>query len=376
MTPNDPIAEVRRMAARATNPWRRSRLARPFTIGVALGGGAARGLAHIGVLKVLEREGILPQVVAGTSAGALVGAAYAWSRSVQAVEERFVSYASGDKFRKSSFGMFARPGQKRRKNFFQQLTHLVKQGVILGVTATKPSFISAETFSEDLHELLPDVAIEELPIRFAAIATDIVGGEEMVLAEGPLMAAVAASCALPGVLPPVSLRGTTLIDGGSVNKVPARTARQLGADFVVAVDIHAALEDEPGLARGIDIVSRSHAITSHALRRLLLAEADIVIRPEVGQIHWADFGRYAELIRLGEGAAQARVADIRRALRRARWRALLMPWTRPRLARKVAGSSPPTGRDAASPSAALVSSSFGVSGRLVAPAVEAKKAEV
>ncbi|MFN7974533.1 MAG: patatin-like phospholipase family protein [Acidobacteriota bacterium] len=279
-----------------------SRITRPFALGVALGGGAARGLAHIGVLKVLCREGLAPQVIAGTSAGALVGAAFATCGDMVSVEDRFVAYCSGDRFKKSSFGMF-RQGDPARKTFFQQVTQAVKKGLILGVSATKPSFISAKSFDEDLRELLPDPPIEDLPLPFCAIATDIVAGKEVVMRTGSLRVAVAASCALPGVLPPVAWRGTTLIDGGSVNKVPAGPARSMGADLVVAVDIHASLPESPVLTRGLDIVSRSNAITGHKLRELLLAEADVVIRPEVGHIHWADFGRYAEAIRSGEEAA-------------------------------------------------------------------------
>ena len=295
--------------------------------GLALGGGAARGLAHIGVLKVLERESLVPGVLVGTSAGALVGAAYGCHGSAVRVEERFVTYASGEKFRKSSYGMFKKSGADQKPSFLAQLSHLVKKGVIFGVTATKPSFISQEAFAADLEELLTDIRIEDMAVRFAAIATDVTRGLEVVLGGGPVKPVVAASCALPGVLPPVPFRDTALIDGGSVNKVPAGTVRGLGANFVVAVDIHAALEDDAPLTRGLDIVSRSHLITGHALRRMLLSHADVVIRPQVGHIHWADFGRYAELIRLGEQAAVEALPAIRQSWARARVRSLL-PWAR------------------------------------------------
>lgn len=315
-------------SATARGLFARSRLTRPFAFGLALGGGAARGLAHIGVLKVLCREGLVPRVIAGTSAGALVGAAFATSADMEEVEDRFIAYCSGDRFRKSSLGMF----RQGRKTFFQQVTQALKKGLILGVSATKPSFISARAFEEDLKGLLPDPAIEDLPLAFCAVATDIVGGREVLLRTGSLRLAVAASCALPGVLPPVPWQGTTLIDGGAVNKVPAGPARQLGADFVVAVDIHASLPEAPTLSRGIDIVSRSTAITGHRLREILLREADVVIRPEVGHIHWADFGRYVEAIRCGEEAARERLPEIRKAMRRARLVKAVAPWTRTRIA--------------------------------------------
>lgn len=359
-----------RMAS-ATGFWTAWRVTRPFRFGLALGGGAARGLAHIGVLKALTRAGLRPDLVVGTSAGALVGGAYACFQDMEVVEGRFVEFASGDRFRKSSYGMFRKDQAGRRKTFFQKLSRLVKQGVILGVTATKPSFITAADFEEDLKELLLERNIEDLSLPFAAVATDIVRGREVVLRSGPIHLAVAASCALPGVLPPVAIDGSTLIDGGAVSKVPVGIARKLGADFVLGVDIHADLEDDPSTSRGIDIVSRSHTITSDALRRLMLKEADLVIRPEVGHIHWADFGRYAELIRLGEETAAASVPQVKRALRWAQWRSRLAPWTRPRL-RAPEPPDPTTGP----PEASSHLSEAPIAGRMVRGATKPSNAEV
>lgn len=310
---------------------------RPFTVGLALGGGAARGLAHVGVLRSLESARIPIDLIVGTSAGALVGGAFAHHGSARAVEDSFVTYATGERFRRSTFGIF-RSGAKGR---LSKIAGLVKKGVILGVTAARPSVISPDTLAADLAVLLPDRGIEELPLRFAAVTTDLGSAREFVLDRGPLRRAVAASCALPGVFPPVAWEGRTLIDGGSVNKVPASTTRRLGADFVIAVDIHASLDEPPAQYRGIDIVSRAHAITGHALREALLADADVVIRPEVGHIHWADFGRYAELIRAGEEAAAAATEEIVRRLFWARLRAVVMPWRRPSLPAPAAPAGVP-----------------------------------
>ena len=176
-------------------------------IGLALGSGSARGWAHIGVLRGLEEAGVVPDVVCGTSAGAFVGAAYA-TQNLDALED------------------WARRLTAREIFSLMDLT-LSAGGVLAGQRAM-----------EFLRARGRDVRIEEMPVPFAAVATDLQGGREVWLQQGPLVEAVRASMALPGVLTPAHIDGRWLVDGGLVNPVPTSVCRALGADLVIAVDLN------------------------------------------------------------------------------------------------------------------------------------------
>ncbi|WP_159448728.1 patatin-like phospholipase family protein [Demequina sp. NBRC 110053] len=172
-------------------------------LGLALGGGGALGAAHVGVLQVLHERALVPTVIAGTSAGSIMGAAYAIGIDPYDLEERTVRAGWG------TFGSFsARPG--------------------LGL-------LTADALRETVHRVAGDAAIEDLPVRFAAVATDIETRQAVVLDRGPLADAIAASIAVPGIFRPVRVGGRTLIDGGVVQNLPIETAFGLGADRVIAV---------------------------------------------------------------------------------------------------------------------------------------------
>jgi len=178
-------------------------------IGLALGSGGARGAAHTGVLKVLEREGIRPTVVAGASIGSLIGASYATGTPTEDMEREWLSI-----------------GVSR---------------VLRGFMPTFPSagLSSGHELRKMLHDLFGDIAIEDLPMPYAAVACDIDTGEPVFLKEGPLVDAILASTAIPGIFFPVRRGSRILVDGGMVDPVPVSLCRELGADIVIAVDITA-----------------------------------------------------------------------------------------------------------------------------------------
>src|SRR3954470_978064 len=176
-------------------------------IGLALGGGAARGWAHIGVMRVLEREGIVPDVIAGSSVGAVVGGCYAAGK-LDEVEA------------------FARSLTKRRVMGLLDF-HISGSGLIGG-----------DRLRRLLERDLGPMRVEDLPIRFATIVTELGTGHEIWLTRGPLVAAMRASYALPGILDPVRLGGRWLMDGALVNPIPITTARALGADIVICVNLN------------------------------------------------------------------------------------------------------------------------------------------
>lgn len=203
-------------------------------VGLALGSGGARGAAHVGVLKVLEREGIKISAIAGASIGAMVGGAYAAGLPLSRIEEEWLT-TSRTKLLRSFLPTFPRTGLS-----------------------------SGAGLRRYLREILGDVRIEELPIPFAAVATDLDTGEAVVLRSGPLVDAIRASTAIPGVFQPVHWEGRLLVDGGMVEPLPVRICRELGADVVVAVDTN------PAPRPTTPEVRRPWAALSRTLRQGLL----------------------------------------------------------------------------------------------------------
>lgn len=286
-------------------------------IGLALGGGAARGLAHIGVLRVLERERIPIDIIVGTSMGAIIGGAYAAEANIELLERRVRAVLTSEQFKKNRLN-FLRETKQQRGGLLFSMANLVRKGIFYGVSTLRPSFLSAEEFAGSMAAILPEVDIEHLSIPFGAVTLDIDSAEEVVLARGDLRTATRASSAIPGILPPVSYRGRTLIDGGWVDKVPVLPAFKLGADVVIAVDITAGLSETKKYQRGVDIMVRANAIKDWRLVSYMRRLADVVIEPATQDVHWADFGAYERCIRAGAEAAENSLPQLRQLLRHER----------------------------------------------------------
>jgi len=296
-----------------------------FRIGLALGGGGARGLAHIGVLKVLEEEGIPVDVMAGTSFGAIIGAMYAQTPSVRGLHERVLSFLFSPHFKRTKiFFIKKHYEEEKRVGFIWNLKTYLQRGIFFGISLQKNSFISERDFLENLSRLFDDKDIEDTVIPFMAVSADLIQGREIVLDRGPLRRAVAASCAIPGVFPPISIGDHKLIDGGWVNQVPVEPLVVWGADFIIAVDTS---EDAPpvrSFGNGLDIALRAGDITRKVLSDLQLKKADVVLRPKIGNIHWADFWKMEDALKEGEAAAREKIEEIRRAMRKKRMKKLLL----------------------------------------------------
>src|SRR3989449_9229550 len=201
------------LRARRERDERGAEMFEGFKVGLALGGGAARGLAHIGVLKVLEENQIPIDLIVGTGVGARVGGVYATTRSVVATEKRFRDFIFSKEFKRSRFD-FLKESRQARPGLLYNFVSLVKKGIFYSFSMATTSWISAEHFEHNINSILDDVRIEDTSIPFAAVATDINRGEEGVPREGALRAAGRASSAVPRPLPPVPIDGRPLIDGG------------------------------------------------------------------------------------------------------------------------------------------------------------------
>ncbi len=287
-------------------------------IGLALGGGAARGLAHLGVLKVFEDAKLPIDMIAGSSLGALVGGLYATRPDASYWMDRLEQYIHSFRSRKSRLEFLRKIDHPDHNHhgFFSDMATLVRKGYFWGVTATKEAFIAEKEYEDLIYPLIPDVAIEEAGIPFSCVATDIRNGRRHMYTKGRLRTAITASCALPGIFPPVADGDMLLVDGGWVERVPVLCAWDMGADIVIAVEVSS--EVAPFEERsGLDIVLRADAVTRIYLNEILAREADVLISPAVGETHWADFSDPRALYKEGEVATLEKLISIRSVISRA-----------------------------------------------------------
>ena len=282
-------------------------------MGLALGGGAARGIAHVGVIRGLVREGIPIDVVTGTSMGAVIGGAFASIQDIAEVERRVRLLLASDEFRKTRLA-FIKETKHSRGSLLYSVTNLVRRGVMYGLSTMQGSFLSAEEFVRSLAAILPDVDVRTDRDPFAATAVDLEAAEEVVLCGGNLREVAAASSAIPGLLPPRRLHGRLLVDGGWVDKIPVLPAFRLGADIVIAVDISAALEVAKSYRHGIDVVIRSNLIKDAVLTAFHRRFADVVIEPARAQDPLGRFRAGGLLYRGGRRRREPRGAQDPRAL--------------------------------------------------------------
>ena len=247
-------------------------------VAVVLGAGASRGFAHIGVLKILESNGIPVHMIAGTSAGSFIGSLYAYGFSAFQLQEIALSIEKSD---------------------------------IVDMTVPDNGFIKGEKIEEYINHLLHNTPIEKLRMPFYAVTTSLPDGQEVVFGKGNTGKAVRASCSIPGVFRPAVIEGKMYVDGGVVSPVAVDAARRYGADIVIAVDISSD-RDTHAPEGTIDTILQSVNIMYSRLSAIQIARADIVIRPKVGKIGSAEFEKRHEAIMEGEKAALASLPEIRK----------------------------------------------------------------
>jgi NTE family protein len=252
-------------------------------VGLALGAGGLRGFAHIGVIKALEAAGIDARIVTGTSAGALVGAAYAAGLTAHEIE-----------------ALQSEVGNYRFRDF----------------TWDERGFVTARAVEELVNRVVQQRPIEQLERRLAVVATEVVSGKPAIFNWGDVGRAVRASTAIPGAVVPVAINGKDYMDGDAVSPVPAHLARQMGADLVIAVDISRYPEEFPPDSRS-EMLWQTIAIMRQRLLRDELAAADVVIRPDLLFVDGSTTPEMrARTIAAGEQAALAKMREIKEKLHR------------------------------------------------------------
>jgi NTE family protein len=252
----------------------------PPRIGLALGGGAARGFAHVGVIKALESQGLKPEFVAGTSAGSLVA----------------VLYAAG----KSGFDL-------------QRIALDLEEKAVSDWTLPNRGFIKGESLQNYVNAHVGNRPIEKLPLPLGVVATDLASGEQVVFRRGNAGMAVRASSAVPGVFQPVSIGGREFVDGGVTSPVPVRAVRDMGADFVIAVDI-GKRGTTVSLKDTIDVLLQSVNVMGRVIAAQETQSADVVIAPDTSRIATTSFESRNLAILEGEQAATAALPRIREKL--------------------------------------------------------------
>jgi NTE family protein len=283
-------------------------------VGLALGGGGVRGFSHIGVLKVLEDEGIDIDLIVGTSAGALIGGAYASGQSPQEIQSKIDAYLRSPEFEDSTLRSIGLTFSSENKNFFRKAKNLVMNRFWFVRAFFKPSMLPSGDFESLINYFIPDIDIHETKIPFRAVSTDLITGRKIVFFEGPLRQAVLASCSVPGAVEPVRHGEWVLADGGITSIVPVHATRELGADVVIAVVVDRDSQAFVNIQTGKDVLYRAGEITASTLEAAELDSADVIIRPQVGNLHWMDFTRIGELVKIGEKAARESLAKINASL--------------------------------------------------------------
>ncbi len=273
------------------------------SVGLVLSGGGAKGMAHVGVLRVLEEMQIPVDMVVGTSAGSAVGALYASGMSVEEIERRFISLDWLSSFRDDP-GRAYKPVRRKLNDWRFPITPGIgvdADGIELG-----GGIVAGQNLGFILNELTHDSALvddfDELPIPFRAVATDLETGEQVVIGDGNLAEAIRASMSIPGVYAPVTRDGRLLIDGGIANNLPVSVARSMGADVVIAVDITDPLMTKEELRDAFSVIGQlTTLLTRRNTERQLeqIDERDVLIRPELEGLSSADFYQAPVLFELG-----------------------------------------------------------------------------
>ncbi len=265
-------------------------------VGLALSGGAARGLAHVGVLQVLQKEGIPIDMIAGTSSGAVIGAAYAWSQDTT----RMIRDALDANWK--------------------------KMAPLIDPSLPRSGFIKGKKVRDLISTYVGgEVDFKDLKIPFACVTTDIDTGEEVVIDSGSVPDALRATISIPGVFTIVKHKGRFVVDGGLTTPVPVEVVRRMGADFIIAVNVTPDVTGRMGKAYRqrvethkapniFQVMMQSIYITTYAVAQHALENADIVIEPDLAQIGAGDFNKVPEMIIRGREAAQKAIPEIKRRL--------------------------------------------------------------
>ncbi|UCC78423.1 MAG: patatin-like phospholipase family protein [Candidatus Zixiibacteriota bacterium] len=280
-----------------------------YKLALVLGGGGARGLAHIGVIRELVKHKIVPDLIVGTSMGAIVGGMYAQTLDIDYVEAKITEFVERFGTKGKWLGFLDRVESGNKEDLFHDVANYIKKHYMKFKALTTISLEERDLLYEPLNEFFSDDQIENTKIPFAAVSIDLWGGRQIVVDKGTIIGAVYSSAAVQGVFPPLEYGDKLLADGGPVAIVPVEAARAMGAKYVVAADVSMKLKRETSFNNGLGIILRSDSVSQERLKSFDLSMADLVISPRVNAVHWANFGKIKFCIKRGEMAARGVLKD-------------------------------------------------------------------
>lgn len=291
-------------------------------IGVALGGGGARGLAHAGVLKVLEEEGIPIHFIAGSSMGAIIGSMYAQNPDADLLIQRIKESLGDEEFYNEVGINYLKLDEAREGSFLHQATQYITRRIVLNLAQSRSALLKEDRLTNAVSKFIDTGNIEDTKIPLGIVATSLHTGDKVVFRKGDIITAVIASSSVPGFFSPVLVEDDLLTDGAVSSPVPVDVASDMGADLTIGVEVCIREFNPLERVNIIDVVSRAQLIQSRELSRMMVKTGDIPIRPDTGDVYWSDFERYGELVEAGIISAREHLPQIKSAIRRR------LPWYR------------------------------------------------
>jgi NTE family protein len=273
-------------------------------IALVLGGGGARGIAHLGVLKFLEENGYDFDFIVGTSAGAVFGALYLKTLDIKTTIDEYLTIMEEDKNKSDVF--------KIDNEDKSSLLSNLKEKYYTAKALFKKGIFESTNVENSYKKLFENCDFQDLKKKIYIVSTDLISGQDIVFSKGALLPALMATSALPGVFPPVEYKGFYLIDGGPTQKLPSLIAKALGADKIFAIDVGSKFKRILNHPEGVKIILRSEEIVSYRLHKLNRNFADILLEPDVKKYKWYDFNNFNQLFDAGYKEAELKRDDIKR----------------------------------------------------------------
>lgn len=293
-------------------------------VAVALGGGGARGLAHLGVMRAITSTGIRVERIVGVSIGSLMGSLCALDTNISRVESKVVGLLQSPTFsgRCETLARLAERLGKRGKDhedtagplnwfasWYRRLERMMGNGRRFSRIVTGPNLLSNVLLLDAIEQLIPDIDVNETEVPLGIVAADLVSGQRVVIENGPLRKAILASMSIPGFFPPVEWDDMLLTDIGVLDSLPIQMAKSYGCHSTIAVDVSSYLRKEATYRTAVDVMLRMEELGELICRRHALTMADLIIRPSVGEYPWYDFTRPERLIELGFAAGKQTLAE-------------------------------------------------------------------
>jgi NTE family protein len=286
---------------------------------LVLGGGGVRGLAHLGIIGVLEEHGIGFDAIVGTSAGAIIGGMYAVEADAKKITARVIEFLTSSAFRRLNlrFDINSGPGfgPSTRPTLFERLLNGIKRQVAMELLFRRPSIFKTEMLEILIRNLIGDKSFEDARIPMHVTALDLRKGRQVLISSGKLVPAVVASSSVPGFFPPVEVGGELLCDIGTIDNMPVGEARAIGATQIIAVSLNASVAPMQEFPSGMDVIFRTEEIGTKMFNDRMKGEADALIEPDLEGRFWLDFSHPEEVVAIGAEACRRALPQILAVMR-------------------------------------------------------------